>query len=143
MSSGSEKCLEVNAGVSGSIVGSFFFCVMEPPPKRPRHEDVQYEFVFQSTTPRGGRELYPPKLIQLILNSTEKLVVCDGSRPHGSWDMKENELIIFFHHNAVQKKIKDCVYQLIEGTHCWLQVECSSEWQSVLIPSSTGLFEPM
>ena len=67
MSSGSEKYLEVIAGVSGSIVGSLvFFVAMEPPPKRPRLEHDQYEFVFQSTTPMEDQRLYKPKLLQLI-----------------------------------------------------------------------------
>ena len=136
--------MEVIAGVSGSIVGSLvFFCVMEPPPKRPRLEHDQYEFVFQSTTPMEGRTLYNPKLIQLIDKNREKQVVCDGSRPHGTWDMKENELTIIFHHKGVIDRMKECVFRLIEGTEAWVQVECASEWRSVLIPSSTGSFEPM
>ena len=121
----------------------FFFCVMEPPPKRPRLEHDQYEFVFQSTTPKEGRRLYNPKLIQLIDKTMEKQVVCDGSPPHGTWEMTENELTIIFHHKGVLDRMKRCVFRLIQGTAAWVQVECASEWRSVLIPSSTGSFEPM
>ena len=116
---------------------------MEPPPKRPRLEEDQYEFVFQSITPRSGRTLYRSKRIQLIAQNLAKEVVCDGSPPHGSWEMTDNELIIIFHHKGVVDNMKRCVFRLIENTESWLQVECPSEWQSVLIPPSTGSFKPM
>ena len=144
MSSGSEKYLEVIAGVSGSIVGSLvFFVAMEPPPKRPRLEHEQYEFVFQSTTPTEGQRLYKPKLLQLIDENMENKVVCDGSPPHGSWEQKADELTIIFHHKGVIDRMKECVFRPIEGTEAWVQVKCHPEWRSVLIPSSTGSFQPM
>ena len=136
--------MEVIAGVSGSIIGLFvFFVAMEPPPKRPRLEHEQYEFVFQSTTPMEGQRLYKPKLLQLIDENMENQVVCDGSPPHGSWVMKADELTIIFHHKGVIDRMKECVFRLIEGTEAWVQVKCHPEWRSVLIPSSTGSFQPM
>ena len=117
--------MEVIAGVSGSIVGSLvFFVAMEPPPKRPRLEHEQYEFVFQSTTPMEDQRLYKPKLLQLIDKNMEKQVVCDGSPPHGTWEMKENELTIIFHHKGVIDRMRECVFRLIEGTEAWVQVKC-------------------
>ena len=143
MSSGSEKYLEVIAGVSGSIVGLFvFFVAMEPPPKRPRLEHEQYEFVFQSTTPMEGQGLYKPKLLQLIVENDTNKVVCDGSRPHGSWMQFADALTITFHHKGGDR-MKECVFRLIEGTEAWVQVKCHPEWRSVLIPSSTGPLQPM
>ena len=121
----------------------FFFVAMEPPPKRPRLEHEQYEFVFQSTTPMEGQRLYKPKLIQLIDKNMEKQVVCDGSPPHGTWVEEADELIIIFHHKGVIDRMKKCVFRRIEGTEAWLQVKCAPEWRSVLIPSSTGSFQPM
>ena len=116
---------------------------MEPPPKRPRLEHEQYEFVFQSTTPMEGQRLYKPKLLQLIDENMEKQVVCDGSPPHGGWVQKADELTIIFHHKGVIDRMKECVFRLIEGTEAWVQVKCHPEWRSVLIPSSTGSFQPM
>jgi hypothetical protein len=120
-----------------------FFVAMEPPPKRPRLGHEQCSFVFQSTTPTEGQRLYKPKLLQLIDENGENKVVCDGSPPHGSWMQKADELTIIFHHKGEIDRMKECVFRLIEGTEAWVQVKCHLEWRSVLIPSSTGSFQPM
>ena len=121
----------------------FFFVAMEPPPKRPRLEHEQYEFVFQSTTPMEGQRLCKPKLLQLIDENMENQVVCDSSPPHGSWVMKADELTIIFHHKGVIDRMKECVFRPTEGTEAWVQVKCHPEWRSVLIASSTSPFQPM
>ena len=54
----------------GSILCVRFFLLpgMEPAPKRSRLGMVQSAFIFQCTTPKPDGTLWPPKLLELVVN---------------------------------------------------------------------------
>ena len=115
---------------------------MEPAPKRARLGYERVAFVFQNTTPQPDGNLWAPKLLHLIAYGEKRLVVCDGSPPHGNWIQLPDVLTISFHHSGAGK-VKTHVFKQIAGTESWLQVICTPPWQGVLIPHNGGTESPV
>ena len=123
----------------GSILCVRFFLLpgMEPAPKRSRLGMVQSAFIFQCTTPKPDGTLWPPKLLELVVNGEKNEVRCDRGSAHGSWMLLPDVLTVTFHH-AGGANVKTSVFRHIEGTEAWLQTNCGHPWQGVLIPYSTA-----
>ena len=128
----------------GSIVLSLVFLqsAMEPAQKRPRVGYEQSAFLFQCTTPQPDGSLWPPKLLQLVVNGDKHEVCCDHSPPHGTWMQLPDTLAITFHHSG-GAKVKTSVFKPIEGTDAWLQTNAGPPWQGVLIPKAAGTLQRM
>jgi hypothetical protein len=102
---------------------------------------VQSAFIFQCTTPKPDGTLWPPKLLELVVNGEKNEVRCDRGSAHGSWMLLPDVLTITFHH-AGGANVKTSVFRHIEGTEAWLQTNCGHPWQGVLIPySAAGTLE--
>lgn len=127
----------------GSILCVLFFLLpgMEPAPKRSRLGMEKSAFIFQCTTPKPDGTLWPPKLLELVVNGEKNEVRCDGCSAHGSWMLLLDVLTVTFHH-AGGSNVKTSVFRHIEGTEAWLQTNCGPPWQGVLIPfSAAGTLE--
>ena len=107
----------------------------EPAPKR-RRLGIE-AFVFQNTSLAPDGTLWPPKLLQLVVNGDKHEVRCDGSQAHGNWMLFPDCLTITFHFKG-GAKVKTSVFKHIAGTDAWLQVNCVAPWQGVLIPYIGG-----
>ena len=127
--------LNASRSRSGSIVQAFALrpCDMEPAPKRCRLGYERQAFIFQCTTPHADGTLYKPHVLQLVVNNDTNQVICDRSQPHGTWVQLPDALTITFHY-AGGPMVKTSVFRPITGTDSWLQVNCGSPWQGVLIP---------
>jgi hypothetical protein len=110
---------------------------MEPAKKRPRLGYEQSAFVFQCTAAKPDGNLWPPMLLQLVVNGDKHEVCCNHSPPHGTWMEFPDVLTISFHFSG-GANVKTSVFKPIEGTEAWLQVNCGAPWQGVLIPTTTG-----
>ena len=94
---------------------------MEPDAKRPRLELVESSFALLSMWPRGDGKLWPPHRLDLTVIESEKKVVCNGSKPHGSWSRSStNEVTIKFHYNG-EGTVKTHVFLPVPGTDAWVQ----------------------
>ena len=110
---------------------------MEPAPKRSRLGMVQSAFIFQCTTPKPDGTLWPPKLLELVVNGEKNEVRCDGCSAHGSWMLHLDVLTVIFHHSG-GANVKTSVFRRIAGTEAWLQTNCGPPYQNVLIPYSAA-----
>ena len=97
----------------------------------------QSAFVFQCTSAKPDGNLWPPMLLQLVVNGDKHEVCCNHGPPHGTWMELPDVLTISFHYSG-GANVKTSVFKRIEGTEAWLQVNCGAPWQAVLIPTTTG-----
>ena len=118
-----------------NYIDSLVDAMEEPAPKR-RRLGIE-AFVFQSTSLAADGTLWPPKLLQLVVNGDKHEVRCDGSQAHGNWMLLPDCLTITFHFKG-GAKVKTSVFKHIAGTDAWLQVNCVAPWQGVLIPYIGG-----
>ena len=56
---------------------------MEPAPKRSRLGMVQSAFIFQCTTPKPDGTLWPPKLLELVVNGEKNEAGATGAQHMG------------------------------------------------------------
>ena len=117
---------------------------MEPAAKRARRELVESSFALLSMWPQEDGKLWPPHRLDLTVIESEKKVVCNGSKPHGSWSRSPNELTIEFHYNG-EGLVKPHIFLPIPGTDAWVQEKPGRplDYRSILIPQSYGPLEPM
>ena len=139
----SNSCIHCAADAARLFCRLFFLqSAMEPAQKRPRVGYEQSAFLFQCTTPQPDGSLWPPKLLQLVVNGDKHEVCCDHSQPHGTWVQFPDTLAITFHHSG-GAKVKTCVFTPIQGTDAWLQNNAEPPFQGVLIPKSGGTLQRM
>jgi hypothetical protein len=139
----SNSCIHCAADAARLFCRLLFLqSAMEPAQKRPRVGYEQSAFLFQCTTPQPDGSLWPPKLLQLIVNGDKHEVCCDHSQPHGTWVQLPDTLAITFHHSG-GAKVKTCVFTPIQGTEAWLQNNAQPPFQGVLIPKSGGTLRRM
>ena len=139
----SNCCIHCAADAARLFCRLFFLqSAMEPAQKRPRVGYEQSAFLFQCTTPEPDGSLWPPKLLQLVVNGDKHEVCCDHSQPHGTWVQLPDTLAITFHHSG-GAKVKTSVFKPIEGTDAWLQTNAGPPFQGVLIPKTGGTLQRM
>ena len=134
-----HESLWLTAATAARTCCSFFALVsaMEPAKKRPRLGYEQSAFVLQCTSVNPDGNLWPPLLLQLVVNGDKHEVCCNHGPPHGTWMEFPDVLTISFHYSG-GANVKTSVYKPIEGTGAWLQVNGGAAWKGVLIPTTTG-----
>ena len=111
----------------------FFFALesaIETAKKRPRLGYEQSAFVFQRTSAKPDGNLWPPLLLQLVVNGDKHEVCCNHGPPHGTW-MEFPDVLTISVHFSGGASVKTSVFKPIEGTGAWLQVNCGAPWQGV------------
>ena len=66
-------------------------------------------------------------------------VSASGGSPHGSWNMKCNQLFIWFHFKNEESKVKLAVLKRVEGTCVWEKINDDANYKFFMAPLAKRL----